>query len=339
MTSAREVLGPQGALSRALSGYEDRPGQLAMAEAVEQALARDRVLVCEAGTGTGKTLAYLVPAILSGKKVIVSTATRALQEQIVEKDIPLIRRVLGLRVSVALMKGLSNYLCLRRFGEFRASPESQDPKFSRVLATLEEWAKSTDSGDVASIGTLSEEEAVWREVSSSSDTRVGQGCEHFDACFVTRMKRDAEAARIVVVNHHLFFADLALRGPHAGGALPPYDAVIFDEAHQLEDVATDFFGVRVSSARVHTTLRDTERSFVAAGFSDRLLRKGEGAAIVEIAREAAGRFSTRWPARSPPSSAGRRAAAPMATPRQRATHVPPLARIFGAARWSPNTTR
>jgi ATP-dependent DNA helicase DinG len=290
MTSARDVLGPTGALSRALHGYEDRPGQLAMAEAVERTLAHDRVLVCEAGTGTGKTLAYLVPAILSGKKVIVSTATRALQEQIIEKDIPLIRRVLGLRVNAALMKGLSNYLCLRRFGEFRASPESNDPRVSRVLATLEEWAKSTDSGDVASIGSLSEEEGVWREVSSSSDTRVGQGCEHFDACFVTRMKRDAEAARIVVVNHHLFFADLALRGPHAGGALPPYDAVIFDEAHQLEDVATDFFGVRVSSARVHTTLRDTERGFVSAGFSDRLLRKGEGSAIIEIAREAAQRF-------------------------------------------------
>jgi len=290
MTSARDVLGPKGALARGLTGYEDRPGQLAMAEAVERALAQDRVLVCEAGTGTGKTLAYLVPAILSGKKVIVSTATRALQEQIIEKDIPLIRRVLGLRVNAALMKGLSNYLCLRRFAEFRASPESTDPKVSRVLATLEDWAKSTDSGDVASIGTLSEDEAVWREVSSSSDTRVGQGCEHFDACFVTRMKRDAEAARIVVVNHHLFFADLALRGPHAGGALPPYDAVIFDEAHQLEDVATDFFGVRVSSSRLHTTLRDTERGFVAAGFSDRLLRKGEGAAIVEITREAGNRF-------------------------------------------------
>jgi ATP-dependent DNA helicase DinG len=261
-----------------------------MADAVEHALSHDHVLVCEAGTGTGKTLAYLVPAILSGKKVVISTATRALQEQIFNKDIPLIRQTLGLRVDAALMKGLSNYLCLRRFGEFRASPEASDPRASRVLAIIEEWAGSTESGDVGDLVGLTEDEPVWREVSSSSETRIGQDCPHYNACFVTRMKREAEAARIVVVNHHLFFADLALRGPHGGAAIPDYDAVIFDEAHQLEDIATDFFGIRVSSARVQSTLRDAERAFVAAGLSDKLLRKGEGAAIVEIAREAAGRF-------------------------------------------------
>jgi ATP-dependent DNA helicase DinG len=261
-----------------------------MADAVERALAHDRVLVCEAGTGTGKTLAYLVPAILSGKKVVVSTATRALQEQIFNKDIPLIRQTLGLRVEAALMKGLANYLCLRRFGDYRASPEANEPHAARVLPILEEWAGSTTSGDVADLVGLTEEEPVWREVSSSSETRIGQDCPHFNACFVTRMKREAEAARIVVVNHHLFFADLALRGPHGGAALPDYDAVIFDEAHQLEDIATDFFGVRVSSARVQSMLRDAERCFVSAGLSDKLLRKGEGAAIIEIARESAGRF-------------------------------------------------
>ncbi len=261
-----------------------------MADAVEHALAHDRVLVCEAGTGTGKTLAYLVPAILSGKKIVVSTATRALQEQIFNKDIPLIRQTLGLRVDAALMKGLSNYLCLRRFGEYRASPEAVDPHAARVLAIIEEWAAKAKSGDVADLIGLTEDEPVWREVSSSSETRIGQDCPHFNACFVTRMKREAEAARIVVVNHHLFFADLALRGPHGGAALPNYDAVIFDEAHQLEDIATDFFGIRVSSARVQAMLRDAERAFVAAGLSDKLLRKGEGAAIVDIAREGSGRF-------------------------------------------------
>jgi len=261
-----------------------------MAEAVERALADDRVLVCEAGTGTGKTLAYLVPAILSGRKVVVSTATRALQEQIFTKDIPLIRETLGLPVSAALMKGLSNYLCLRRFAEFRASPEASQPSSARALAVLEEWAASTSSGDVADIRAMSEDEPLWREVSSSSETRIGQGCEHFSPCFVTRMKRDAEAARIVVVNHHLFFADLALRGPHAGAALPDYDAVIFDEAHQLEDIATDFFGVRVSSTRLSSMLRDAERAFVAAGLSDKLLRKGEGAALIDVVRDAGTRF-------------------------------------------------
>jgi ATP-dependent DNA helicase DinG len=289
-TSARDILGPSGPLSRGFRGYEDRPGQLAMADAVERALADDRVLVCEAGTGTGKTLAYLVPAILSGRKVVVSTATRALQEQIFTKDIPLIREMLGLPVSAALMKGLSNYLCLRRYNEFRASPGASEPSFARALAVLEEWAASTASGDVADIRALSEDEPIWREVSSSSETRIGQGCEHFSPCYVTRMKRDAEAARIIVVNHHLFFADLALRGPHAGGALPDYDAVIFDEAHQLEDIATDFFGVRVSSTRLSSMLRDAERAFVSAGLSDKLLRKGEGAVLIEVVRDAGDRF-------------------------------------------------
>ena len=286
----REILGPAGPLSRGFRGYEDRPGQLAMAEAVERALAGDRVLVCEAGTGTGKTLAYLVPAILSGRKVVVSTATRALQEQIFTKDIPLIRQTLGLTVSAALMKGLSNYLCLRRFAEYRASPEASEPRAMRALSVLDEWARATSSGDVSDIRDLSEDEPVWGEVSSSSETRIGQGCEHFAPCFVTRMKREAEAARIIVVNHHLFFADLALRGPHAGAALPDYDAVIFDEAHQLEDIATDFFGIRVSSTRIASILRDTERAFVTAGLSDKLLRKGEGAVLVELARDAGQRF-------------------------------------------------
>src|SRR5258706_6910631 len=286
--SARDVLGPAGLLSRSFSGYEDRPGQLAMADAVERALKDERVLVCEAGTGTGKTLAYLVPAILSGKKVIVSTATRALQEQIFSKDIPLIRKMLGLSVSAALMKGLSNYLCLRRYAEYRASPEAAVA--GRALGVIEEWAARTQSGDVADITGLSEDEPVWREVSSSSETRVGTGCPHYQACFVTRTKLESEAARIVVVNHHLFFADLALRGPHARGALPDYDAVIFDEAHQLEDIATDFFGTRVSSARVQSMLRDAERAFVGAGLSDRLSRKGEGSVLAEVARESADRF-------------------------------------------------
>jgi ATP-dependent DNA helicase DinG len=277
-------------LPAAFAGYENRPGQLAMADAVERTLAEDRVLVCEAGTGTGKTLAYLVPAILSGRKVVISTATRALQEQIYGKDLPLIRRTLGLDVHAALMKGLGNYLCLRRYKEFRASPESGDPRFGRALGVLEDWAARTQAGDVGEISGLAEDDPIWAQVSSSSETRIGSPCDFYQECFVTRMKRDAEQARLVIVNHHLFFADLALRGPHAGGALPEYDSVIFDEAHQLEDIATDFFGVRVSSARVLSMLRDAERAFAGAGISDRLLRKGEGDAIAHVAREAQARF-------------------------------------------------
>jgi ATP-dependent DNA helicase DinG len=286
--SARALLCDSGPLARTLAGYEPRAGQLEMADAVEAALAEDRILLCEAGTGTGKTLAYLVPAILSGKKVVISTATRALQEQIAERDIPLIEKHLGLSVKARVMKGLGNYLCLRRFEEYRASPGAGGAE--SALALIERWRTVTRTGDVAEAVELSEDDPIWREVTSSSDTRVGQPCAFFDECFVTRMKREAEAARLLVVNHHLFFADLALRGPHPGHVIPDYDAVIFDEAHQLEDIATDFFGVRLSSARVEAVLRDLERSLSYLGASDPVV--GDTRAIA-AARRASDAFWAR----------------------------------------------
>jgi ATP-dependent DNA helicase DinG len=262
--SSRHELGPNGAFAASLPGYEVREGQLAMADAVERALREDRVLFCEAGTGTGKTLAYLVPALLSGKKVIVSTATRALEEQIMHKDVPLIERALGRRVSVALMKGLSNYLCLRRFNEARDQPESNAHKNPLRLKLLEQWYLESDSGDFAELAGIPEGDPLLGWVNSSSDTRVGPRCTYFDACYVTRMKRAAESAQLVVVNHHLFFADLALRGAHPGRVIPNYDAVIFDEAHQLEDVATLFFGVRVSERRISGLCNDAKRALLHA---------------------------------------------------------------------------
>src|SRR5512140_3809420 len=174
-----------------------------MAEAVERALSTDRVLLAEAGTGTGKTLAYLVPAILSGRKIVVSTATRALQEQIVSKDIPLIEQALGMKVEVALMKGLSNYLCRRRYEELRSGGASLEGR--RLLPLLEGWGEETDSGDTAELSALSEDDPRHRAVTSSSETRVGSSCRYHSECLVTAMKRRAEAARILVVNHHLFF--------------------------------------------------------------------------------------------------------------------------------------
>ena len=277
MSRAAELLGGAGPLAASLARYESRPGQLDMAAAVERALAEERVLLCEAGTGTGKTLAYLIPAILSGKKVVVSTATRALQEQIATRDLPLIERM-GLEPRAAVMKGLSNYLCLRRFDEQRRS--SLDP----ALRQIEDWRGATLVGDISELSSLSEDHPAWRDVTSSSDTRLGAGCAHFDECFVTRMRRDADAARLVIVNHHLFFADLALRGPHPGRVLPDYDAVIFDEAHQLEDIATDFFGVRVSSARIEGIFRDLGRVVALTGAGD---------AAIEGARRASDAFWAR----------------------------------------------
>jgi ATP-dependent DNA helicase DinG len=256
---ARDVLGPGSPLSRSLTGWEHREGQLVMAEAVERALKEEHHLFVEAGTGTGKTLAYLVPAVLSGRKVIVSTATRALQEQIFVNDLPIVAEALaahGVSFRAALMKGLANYVCLRRLGEARASGERG---LDGAIERIADWAQKSDSGDRAELVDLPEDSEVWRAVSSSTDTRIGTGCPHFEACFVTRMRREAEDAQIVVVNHHLLLADLALRrgkrGAHAS-VLPAYDALVFDEAHQVEDVATDFFGVRVSSARVESLLRD-----------------------------------------------------------------------------------
>jgi ATP-dependent DNA helicase DinG len=268
-----------------MSSYEARPAQLAMAEAVERALADDRVLLAEAGTGTGKTLAYLVPAILSGRKIVVSTATRALQEQIFYKDLPLIERTLGLRANAALMKGLGNYLCKRRYGELRVGADSASPAVARALSLVERWLGDAEAGDVSEIADLHEDDPIVARFNSSSDTRLGQSCQYYSECFVTRMKRSAEAASIVVVNHHLFFADLALRGAHPGRVIPDYDAVIFDEAHQLEDVATTFFGVRVSEARITRLLREV--GAIADGFERHGFRGGR---IVETARAATAAF-------------------------------------------------
>ncbi|HEX8789865.1 MAG TPA: ATP-dependent DNA helicase [Polyangiaceae bacterium] len=288
----KQVLGPDSPLSRALSGWEMRDSQLAMAEAVEIALEEEKHLLVEAGTGTGKTLAYLVPAVLSGRKVVISTATRALQEQIFEKDLPIVAEALGaygIRVNASVMKGLGNYLCLRRFDEARASGEhATDRDFARIVG----WALGTRSGDRAELGDLAEDARAWHAVASSSETRIGAGCEHFERCFVTRMRQEAEDAQIVVVNHHLFLADLALRtgprGQHAS-VIPAYDAVIFDEAHQIDDIATDFFGTRVSSAKVDALLRDAEATLARANALE-ALKSGPVRLTLEQAREASRAF-------------------------------------------------
>jgi ATP-dependent DNA helicase DinG len=257
---ARDVLGPGSALARVLPGYRARDGQLAMAEAVEAALDAERPLLVEAGTGTGKTLAYLVPAILSGKKVVVSTATRALQEQIYFKDLPIVADILaphGIRFRAALMKGLSNYVCKRRMNESLASGSADG-----ALFRLRRWAAESEFGDRSELADLAEDDPAWAAIGSSTETRIGAECTYFDECFVTRMKRDAEDADLIVVNHHLFCADLVLRRAQRerASAIPAYDAVIFDEAHQLEDVATTFFGSTISAARVDALARDARRT-------------------------------------------------------------------------------
>ena len=257
--SARALLDRDGPLSRALAGYEPRPGQLEMAAAVERTIDEDRLLLCEAGTGTGKTLAYLVPALRAGRRVVVSTASRALQEQIARFDLPMALRCVDRDVVTRVVKGLSNYLCLRRFEELRADVD-RHRSLTAPLATVERWARGTARGDVAEVSELPEDHPIWRLITSSSDTRVGARCPHFDACHVTRMKREAEQADLLVVNHHLLLADLSVRGDHPGSVLPDYDALIIDEAHKLEDVATLFFGCRLSSSSLERAISDAARS-------------------------------------------------------------------------------
>jgi ATP-dependent DNA helicase DinG len=248
------VLGPGGVLAEAFPGYEHRPQQLAMAHAVGRALHEQRALLVEAGTGTGKTLAYLVPAILSQKRIVVSTGTRHLQEQIHDKDIPLLRDTLGLPVEVAMLKGISNYLCRRRFAEL---PDASDPD----LVQIAKWAAVTKSGDRAELAAVPDESPAWRQVTTTPDARLGPRCPFFERCFVTQARRAAAKAQIVIVNHHLFFADLALRAAYPGAAvLPPYEAVIFDEAHQIEDVATEHFGLGVSTLRLMSLVRDAKKA-------------------------------------------------------------------------------
>lgn len=258
---AAHLLGPSGPLARGVPGYEHRPGQVKMARAVQEVLEHDGMLLIEAGTGTGKTWAYLIPAVLSGRRVLVSTGTRALQDQIMDKDLPALRRHLGLEIEAACVKGLGNYLCRRRFEELRRSADALQPSFARTLPVVRDWLETTESGDRADLALVAEEDPIWSRVVSGSDTRIGARCDYYDDCFVTQVRRRAETAQLVVVNHHLFFADLALRDTGFASVLPDYDAVIFDEAHRIEDTATTFFGSRLSTAMLERLVRDAGIAF------------------------------------------------------------------------------
>ncbi|WP_163994475.1 ATP-dependent DNA helicase [Pyxidicoccus caerfyrddinensis] len=251
------LLGPGGALEMALPAYEHRPEQLQMARAVERAFNERSYLLAEAGTGTGKTLAYLVPALLSGRKVVVSTATKTLQDQIFFKDLPLMREKMGLHFEAAYLKGRSNYLCLHRYDAFSKDPQFSSREESRLWPKLKKWADATETGDRAELD-LPESFSAWSRLSTTSETCMGTKCPLYENCHVTRMRKRAESADLLVVNHHLFFADLSLRssGKRNEGVLPWYDAVIFDEAHALEDAASGHFGVSVSNYRLEELARD-----------------------------------------------------------------------------------
>ncbi|MDR0965347.1 MAG: ATP-dependent DNA helicase [Myxococcales bacterium] len=257
-----KYLGPHGLLARALDGYEHRPQQLDMARLIRRALDERRYCLIEAGTGTGKTLAYLVPALLSGRRVVVSTATKTLQDQILGKDLPLLARSTGIEFRAVALKGRSNYVCLYRLDQAEEAGQAlllaKDRRdFERVV----EWARTTAQGEWAELN-LPDKSPIARELSSTSESCLGRKCPRNAQCFVSRARRAAAESDLIIVNHHLLFADLALKTERPGSSaqvIPSYQAVVFDEAHAIEDVATDFFGVSLSNFRVRDLLDDIER--------------------------------------------------------------------------------
>jgi ATP-dependent DNA helicase DinG len=267
------MLGPDGEIARAHPNYEHRPGQIQMAQAVVRAIENRHHLCVEAGTGTGKTLAYLLPAIYSAKRVIISTGTKNLQEQVFFKDVPFLEKALDRKLSVCYVKGRSNYLCLKKLSELDSGGHLFAPADPQHLAVIRKWKDVTQTGDLAELKELPEDLVLWRQLDARRETCTGQRCPDFDACFVTRVRQRALESDIVIVNHHLFFADLALRQGDFGSVLPDYSVVIFDEAHELEDVATQYFGVMVSNYRLEELVRDTDKALADTGSEAPALRR------------------------------------------------------------------
>ena len=251
-----EVFAPSGLLARALPGYAPRAAQREMAEAVAATLAEGGRLVVEAGTGTGKTFAYLVPALLSRRKVIVSTGTKHLQDQLFDRDLPTVRGALALSTRVALLKGRANYLCLHRLDLTAAEGRFATRGQAAELEHIRSWAGRTQSGDIRELAEIAEDSSLWARVTSTSDNCLGSDCPSFNDCFVVKARRAAQDAEILVVNHHLLFADMALKDEGFGELLPGVDAVIVDEAHQVPEIATQFFGTSIGSRQLAGLARD-----------------------------------------------------------------------------------
>lgn len=251
-----ETLSSHGALACSVPGFQPREGQTDMAMAVTQTLEQGGQLVVEAGTGVGKTYAYLVPVLLSGQRALVSTATKALQDQLFSRDIPRLVEVLGLPIRVALLKGRANYLCLHRMAQARHSAESAQPGAQRALAKIETWAQTTRTGDMAELTGLDERSALWPLVTSTRDNCLGSSCPSYRACHVNLARKEAMASDVVVINHHLFFADMAVRESGVAELLPTVRVTVFDEAHQLNEIGVNFLGKQLSTVQLLELSRD-----------------------------------------------------------------------------------
>ena len=258
--SVAAAFGPVGPLAGGVQEYRARDGQLQMAEAVSQVIALGGMLVVEAGTGVGKTYAYLVPTLLSGKRVLISTATKALQDQLFGRDIPHLRQLLGLPLRVALLKGRSSYLCLNRMESARQDWRMDERLAAQHLARVESWSHATQTGDMAEVDALEDTSALMPLVTSTRDNCLGARCPQASSCFVNRARREALAADLVVINHHLFFADLNVRESGVAELLPSVHTVVFDEAHQLNEIGVQFLGRQLGTGQLSGFARDLEQT-------------------------------------------------------------------------------
>jgi ATP-dependent DNA helicase DinG len=287
LPTLHEFFAPGGILARSPLPYEYRPGQLEMAKAVERALGERRHLIVEAGTGTGKTLAYLLPALRTGQRVIISTGTKALQDQLYFRDVPFLETLLG-GLRVCYMKGRANYLCRHKLTALRNQPILSGLEEIDQYKQIAEWEQTTETGDRAELSGMPESSALWQKLDARTEACLGSTCPDYRRCFITEMRRKALESDIIIVNHHLFFADMAVKREAGGapdaGILPEAAAVVFDEAHELEEVASSYFGLSVSNLRFEELARDT----------DALLRGKEGAeqlpAVTQQLRERARMF-------------------------------------------------
>lgn len=306
--AVREALAQGGALARDDDRHVERDAQLRMAEAVAEAIESRSALVAEAGTGVGKTFAYLVPTLLSGARALVSTATKSLQDQLFLRDLPRLRDALQVPITIALLKGRASYLCLHRLDQARQSAQLPDRWSVRALAKIEEWSHVTATGDLAELHGLDERSPVIPIVTSTRENCLGSECPQFKACHVVRARREAMAADLVVVNHHLFFADMALRDTGVAELLPSVDVAVFDEAHQLGEAGVQFLGTTLGSAQVIDFARDMlgtglqlARGLVPwqelAGACDRAARDLRLAAAGPL-RDLRGTLKLRWEERS-----------------------------------------
>jgi len=257
MLDSAEQLGSHGALAQHIDNFAPRQAQQEMALAVETAINENQVLVTEAGTGTGKTFAYLVPAILSGKKIVISTGTKTLQDQLFHRDIPTVREALNISVEVALLKGRANYLCLHRLELAGEKSRFKKTSLRAEWQQVREWQVQTRSGDISECSVLSEDAMIWPSVTANADNCLGTDCPSYNDCFMIKARKRAQQADVVVVNHHLLLADMALRDDGVGEVLPAANAFVIDEAHQLPEAASQFFGLRLSSRQLNELANDS----------------------------------------------------------------------------------